>query len=541
MGRVENARNAPELARRLESIFRPVSPTLRVFVSTGAAQFPRQLFPPYPERLKVKFWSHYGYGWGNKAYHSERVESDLKPEHDPRKPFLARLGNGVSAWVPIALWSDAQGTLPHQKARARVEEQSMPPTTARDRATRLAAVVIAWNILQHFYSYFDVVSTDWPSVLTSSLTRAALDSDAKSLLTTLQLLTAQLKDAHAGVVHAGTWAGYRAPITWDWAENRVVVAGVDPNEKDIHPGDLVDAIDRHAVSALLQDKEQLISGATEGWRRLRALSEAAAGEKNSEIELQLESRISSERYTKRLRRTVPIYPFPVEPPIEKFKELQSGTYYVNLTEMSQDDVEAICPKLAEARAIIFDTRGFTKTKSEFLGHFTDVPMNSQQWHVPLVVRPDRENLTFKMEQWSVKPLTPRIRARTAFLIDARAMSHSETDLSFVAHYKLGELVGQPTAGTNGDPNHVLLPGGFEISWTGLKTLNQDGSQLHGIGIQPTVPASRTIKGIAEGRDEVLEAAIRVVTQEAPSSHPSDAGTRSTGLPGSASGVVNRDR
>jgi len=206
--------------------------------------------------------------------------------------------------------------------------------------------------------------------------------------------------------------------------------------------------------------------------------------------------------------------------------------------MSQDDVEAICPKLAEARAIIFDTRGFTKTKSEFLGHFADVPMNSQQWHIPLIERPDRENLTFKMEQWSVKPLTPRIRARTAFLIDARAMSHSETDLSFVAHYKLGELVGQATAGTNGDPNHVLLPGGFEPIWTGLKTLNQDGSQFHGIGIQPTVPVSRTIKGIAEGRDEVLEAAIRVVTQEAPSSHPSDAGTRSTGLPGSARGAVN---
>ena len=538
VGRVEKARGAAELARQLADIFRPIAPTLRVFVSPRRPTLPPELLPSHPEGLKVKFWSHYGYGWGNKAYHSERVESEWQPDRDPRKPFLAHLGKGVLAWVPTVLWSDAQGTLPHLKVEVRIDPQSMPPSTARDRTTRLAAVVIAWNILQHFYSYFDVVNTDWPSVLSSSLTRAAVDSDTQSFLASLKRLTAQLHDAHAAVFHASTRPGFRAPITWDWAENRIVIARVEGNEKDIHPGDIVHAINGRTVDVLLQETEQLISGATEGWNRHMALLQLAEGEKNGEIELELESTSTGQRYTKRLRRTLPIFSFPVEPPIENFKEVVPGVYYVNLTQMPDAELEPIWSKLATAKGVILDARGYTRTSSQILGHFSDAPMSSQQWHVPFVVRPDRENLTFKMEQWSVKPLTPRIRARTAFLIDARAMSHSETDLSFVAHYKLGELVGQATAGTNGDPNHVLLPGGFELSWTGCKTLNQDGSQLHGIGIRPTVPVSRTIKGIAEGRDEVLEAAIRIVTQQTPSSHPSDGGTRSTGLSGSASGVVN---
>lgn len=32
----------------------------------------------------------------------------------------------------------------------------------------------------------------------------------------------------------------------------------------------------------------------------------------------------------------------------------------------------------------------------------------------------------------------------------------------------------------------------------------------GVGIQPTVPGSRTLEGIREGRDELLEKAIEVV-------------------------------
>lgn len=35
---------------------------------------------------------------------------------------------------------------------------------------------------------------------------------------------------------------------------------------------------------------------------------------------------------------------------------------------------------------------------------------------------------------------------------------------------------------------------------------------HGVGIQPTIPVRRTIKGIAEGRDELLERAIEATSR-----------------------------
>jgi C-terminal processing protease CtpA/Prc len=71
-------------------------------------------------------------------------------------------------------------------------------------------------------------------------------------------------------------------------------------------------------------------------------------------------------------------------------------------------------------------------------------------------------------------------------------------------------VGQPTAGTNGNINPFVLPGDFRITWTGMKVLKHDGSQHHLIGIQPTVPAKRTIQGIIEGRDELFEKALKII-------------------------------
>ena len=59
------------------------------------------------------------------------------------------------------------------------------------------------------------------------------------------------------------------------------------------------------------------------------------------------------------------------------------------------------------------------------------------------------------------------------------------------------IVVEAMAGTTGTVNFATLPG---------------GSQFHGVGIRPTVPVSRTIQGVVEGRDEILERAIEVVSQ-----------------------------
>jgi C-terminal processing protease CtpA/Prc len=44
----------------------------------------------------------------------------------------------------------------------------------------------------------------------------------------------------------------------------------------------------------------------------------------------------------------------------------------------------------------------------------------------------------------------------------------------------------------------------------MKVLKHDGSRHHGVGITPTIPVSKTLKGVREGRDEFLEKAIEFI-------------------------------
>ena len=85
-------------------------------------------------------------------------------------------------------------------------------------------------------------------------------------------------------------------------------------------------------------------------------------------------------------------------------------------------------------------------------------------------------------------------------------------MGIVEAYHLGEIVGEPTAGTNGNVNQVALPGGYAFAFTGMKVLKHDGSRHHLVGILPTIPVHRTLAGIAAGRDELLEAAMAAVSR-----------------------------
>jgi C-terminal processing protease CtpA/Prc len=57
---------------------------------------------------------------------------------------------------------------------------------------------------------------------------------------------------------------------------------------------------------------------------------------------------------------------------------------------------------------------------------------------------------------------------------------------------------------------IDLPGGYTIRFTGSRVLKPDGSRNQGIGVVPTIRVSRTVAGIAAGRDEVLDKGLEVL-------------------------------
>jgi C-terminal processing protease CtpA/Prc len=514
----EDAKDPAELAQKLQDFFRPVAPTLRVFPAAQAA--PKiDLNPPAGAgELKQIAWRHLGFGTGRVGYHSARVSSS-PPGGSLPPPLDADLGGGVRALLPMALFADDAGTLPHAPAAEKNAAVGATPAapvrirySADDRAVRLADAIIAWNISQHFYPYFDVVKTDWPKALTDALTAAAADKNAAAFGVTLRKLVAQLHDGHGSVYGPGQ-PHSPLPLAWDWVENQLVIAAVpDAQGQPIKPGDAVMAINGKPIKQAISDAEAVISAATPQWRRVRLLEELTAGTPGESLALEIEPfGQPGKRETVVLQRKSPPSRLDREPRPETVAELKPGVWYVDLTRMNDDDWKAALPRITEATGLIFDMRGYpARLMPVFLQHLSDKPMTSAQGHFPVVTVPDRREMKFERRGgWDLKPLEPYLGMKKAFLTDGRAISYGESCMGIVEHYKLAEIVGGPTAGTNGNTEPFNLPGGYRVRFTGMKVLKHDGSQHHGIGILPTVPVSRTRAGVAAGRDEVLERALEL--------------------------------
>ena len=158
----------------------------------------------------------------NNIYKSTRERKPAAGE-TLAKPFEAEISPGLTAAVPLALYVDAGGTLPHVPLP---DSSVLYDRTPEDRATRLAAVIIAWNVFQHFYPYFDVVQTDWRAELPKALRTAATDSGTADFQKTLQRLVAALKDGHGRVSSPRQQPMFQPPLTLDWVGGQFLVTRV---------------------------------------------------------------------------------------------------------------------------------------------------------------------------------------------------------------------------------------------------------------------------------------------------------------------------
>jgi len=80
----------------------------------------------------------------------------------PGEVLIKQLGSGVSARIPVSLYSVAGHTLGKPRGSlAALKKQlnaiELARLTGADERVRIAGVTIAWNVFQHFYPYFDVV------------------------------------------------------------------------------------------------------------------------------------------------------------------------------------------------------------------------------------------------------------------------------------------------------------------------------------------------------------------------------------------------
>jgi len=512
---IETSRTDTELAQRLLRLFQPIAPTVRVATHALLPIDHRRLGADDREAHHITSWVHNGWPWGTPQpfYTERRVIAPIDAPGDSVLPLgtevRVQLGPHLWAAVPLTLCRSSQGTLPRLGANPTILPLRRPRgwvPTARDRATRLAGVILFWNIAQHFYPNFDLAGTDWPAALGPALKSAAIDSDAASYAATLRKLTANLADGHAAVTVPHSPADPIRPVAWDFVQQHLIVTQVDSTRAEgIQLGDEVMALQGRAVA-------EWVRLANEQWRaaspqRTQLIVARAISTMCGPDSLMLDLRATNGVLRRvRIASGGPVHLAPARP--DSICELRPGLYYVDIARVTDASLVSVLPRIASARGAIFDFRGYPNRLRHYVAaHLIDSTVVSELDRTPIIRRPDQMVTSYRTDSVLVAPRLPRISSRVVFLTDARAQSLSEWMLGAIASDTLGAIVGEPTSGSSGNVTWVKLPGRFVITFSGTRAERADGSRLVGIGIMPTIPVSRTIQGVAAGRDEQLERAI----------------------------------
>lgn len=437
---------------------------------------------------------------------------DRYPE--PGEVVNKKLTDDLFCRVPLALYSDENTTLgknekyPFEKFESELDAFNLSIATADHESIRLGVVVIAWNVFQHFYPYFDEVEVNWDKVLTDTLNEALEDETEKDFFYSLSGMIAKLKDGHGNVFHSVQREQEGLPFKVEWIENQVVIT-VSKDQDNFKRGDVIVSIDGKNAEQALLDSEKFISGSTQ-WRRYKSLNRFGYGEKGSVAKLKIKR--DGSIVDKEVERNFQGNLF--EPKRPKIDKLEDDILYVDLDRAVWDEINGKINEIADAIGVVFDLRGYPKGNHWIIGHLLKEKDTSDSWmQFTQIIYPDQENIAgFLKSGWNIPLREPHINGKVVFICDGRSISYAESFMSFIKHYKLAEIVGQPTAGANGNVNPLNLPGGFRVTWTGMKVVKHDGSQHHTIGVLPTVPYTRTIKGVIDGRDELLEKALEIIKQ-----------------------------
>lgn len=533
---VEDAKTNDELARRLNEIFLPLAPTMKLW--TTAEKTPAPELDPMPEGatetvkainqgLPSPAAARMGRLYRQELARTPVAEADMRVGGPNIYGPVTLGGNGVDLLMPLAVYANEKGTLPRARvaplaADARPEAWS---ASGNDRAVRLANVIIVWASLDTFYPYAEQMNSPaaspYTEALPAALTKAAIDKDEFEFHITLRRFAAAIHDGHADVIFTKPRLRYSLPMMCELLGERLVVTGVLASARAREGaipmlGDEVLAIDGKPVTELLKTARGVISYATEGWFRYRAQTEVLRRRNVEPVAVRVKRFLGGEE------QSVSLEPVTVmdastlsERRPEQVAEVAPGVVYFDLNGADSAALNDALPKMAEAKAVIFDMRGYPGDAGfQLMGRLTGEGITSAQWHVPKVTAPmaGGASATFtRLPGWILPPAQPHITGKRVFITDGRAISYAESCMGIIEAYKLGEIVGEPTAGTNGNVNIIDLMGGYSIPFTGMKVLKHDGSRHHGVGILPTVPMTRTIEGIGAGRDELLEKAIEVAT------------------------------
>src|SRR4030095_4025502 len=198
-----------------------------------------------------------------------------------------------------------------------------------------------------------------------------------------------------------------------------------------------------------------------------------------------------------------------------YELLSDDIGYINIGKIKADSLPFIFKKFRHTKGIIIDIRNYP---NEFMPYAMGKYLKPASTPFTRYTGPDYKNPGgFKLIGYIKNGATETDSIETyngliIILVNEQTQSSSEYTAMALRTAPRATVMGSQTAGADGDISRVPFPGGFSSPFSGLGIYYPDGKDTQGIGIVPNIYVYPTQKGIAAGKDEVLEKAKEYISK-----------------------------
>jgi C-terminal processing protease CtpA/Prc len=350
---------------------------------------------------------------------------------------------------------------------------------------------------------------------------ATARTDEQYRLAALAII-ARIHDTHANIYgNDKILAAYRgtlhAPVQVRFVEGQVVVT--DYFHETLGPatglqkGDVVLAVDGVKVADLVKARQPLTPASNEP-TQLRNVARDLLRGPSDKVTLLIRrdgrdfpvtvARVPAAQLNLALNNGTP------DPKAPFWKSLPGNIGYLSLGTIKQAELPAAMAQLKNTKGLVIDIRNYP---AEFVvfsltKYLSAKPVSFVRFSVP---QPTYPGMFLHTPVVSV-PGTKEAPYAGKVVILVNELSQSQAEYTTMALRAVpgAEVVGSTTAGADGNVSTIILPGNINTWISGLGVYYPDGRETQRVGIVPDVAVQPTIKGIREGRDELLEKAVQLI-------------------------------
>ena len=554
LGKIETAATTEELKARLYEIFRPLCPQIEFVESAESSK----LSPPADRTLPFYVQTHTNAT--HKSVNIRRVERYERGLPVADSMYCFKLRDDLYVRFPIAVSKLPANTKELQALKKQTEniklrlfDQSTIKVFFRRNIkkeinflkhynARIADIIIRRNFIQHFYPYFyeDGLDTNWDKICEQTYRNAALSTDVYQLYDAICTMMHNVKDSHTmnstDMNVGGLIKSYLKLYYPDFAVNILPKSNGKGYTVSIADRDnaFVTKINGIDVEQIVERKLNTKSYSTlkHGIAMLNLNGELFSSfKKDSVIKLTITENGSERNMDIVTNKYFPKYTtlYPYYHSRDLVVPINDTVTYVNICNHSSSykDFTKHLDLLSKSKVTILDLRGYpTMNTMSILSHYLNTAISLGKIQQQDFYYPDHKNVIYTdVPKWYIapanskeseayskkyryrKPQNIKINTSLYILANETSISFAETLLDMLKYHKVGTIVGNYTAGCNGDVIVVDMPFAT-FTTTGAYVVFRDGSRHHGVGIEPDIfidsldtdtPLHRLIKDVYYGK------------------------------------------